>query len=215
MPPQSAFPETAPLPVTSLEHEGVASPRKPFFRRWWVITLAFLLVLGLGSAIGGATSRNDREALKEENASLVAKLGEAQARVKEQQVAVDDATKAANEAKDKLKESTSLVDQKGRQVTDLEAQVSAQTARVGELEAAVAAAQAAAQAKAPVAPQQFAATPPKTQQPAQAPAAPPAQREVYYKNCAAARAAGAAPVYAGQPGYGRHLDRDGDGIGCE
>lgn len=39
--------------------------------------------------------------------------------------------------------------------------------------------------------------------------------EVYYPNCAAARAAGAAPVRAGQPGYGRHLDRDGDGIGCE
>ena len=31
----------------------------------------------------------------------------------------------------------------------------------------------------------------------------------------AARAAGAAPVRAGDPGYGRHLDRDGDGVGCE
>jgi len=39
--------------------------------------------------------------------------------------------------------------------------------------------------------------------------------DVYYENCAAARAAGAAPVYAGDPGYGRHLDRDGDGVGCE
>ncbi|MFE2937926.1 excalibur calcium-binding domain-containing protein [Streptomyces sp. NPDC059255] len=38
---------------------------------------------------------------------------------------------------------------------------------------------------------------------------------VYYKNCTAARAAGAAPVRAGDPGYGRHLDRDGDGVGCE
>lgn len=38
---------------------------------------------------------------------------------------------------------------------------------------------------------------------------------VYYKNCTAARDAGAAPVYAGEPGYGPHLDRDGDGIGCE
>ena len=37
----------------------------------------------------------------------------------------------------------------------------------------------------------------------------------YYPNCAAARAAGAAPVRVGQPGYGRHLDRDGDGAGCE
>ncbi|WP_262387046.1 excalibur calcium-binding domain-containing protein [Streptomyces sp. TRM49041] len=38
---------------------------------------------------------------------------------------------------------------------------------------------------------------------------------VYYQNCSAARAAGAAPVHRGQPGYGRHLDRDGDGVGCE
>ncbi|WOX24149.1 excalibur calcium-binding domain-containing protein [Streptomyces solicathayae] len=38
---------------------------------------------------------------------------------------------------------------------------------------------------------------------------------VYYANCAAARAAGAAPVRRGDPGYGRHLDRDGDGVACE
>lgn len=36
-----------------------------------------------------------------------------------------------------------------------------------------------------------------------------------FRNCAEARAAGAAPVRAGEPGYGTHLDRDGDGIGCE
>lgn len=36
-----------------------------------------------------------------------------------------------------------------------------------------------------------------------------------FANCAAARAAGAAPVRRGDPGYGRHLDRDNDGVGCE
>lgn len=36
---------------------------------------------------------------------------------------------------------------------------------------------------------------------------------VYFKNCTEARAAGAAPVYQGQPGYAKHLDRDGDGVG--
>jgi hypothetical protein len=46
----------------------------------------------------------------------------------------------------------------------------------------------------------------------------PAQRQSTtgaYRNCTAARAAGAAPVYRGDPGYGSHLDRDNDGIGCE
>lgn len=37
----------------------------------------------------------------------------------------------------------------------------------------------------------------------------------YYKNCAAARAAGAAPIYRGQPGYRPGLDRDNDGVACE
>jgi Excalibur calcium-binding domain len=36
-----------------------------------------------------------------------------------------------------------------------------------------------------------------------------------FRNCTEARMAGAAPVRAGDPGYGRHLDRDGDGVGCE
>ncbi|OIH85113.1 hypothetical protein BLJ79_07940 [Arthrobacter sp. UCD-GKA] len=37
----------------------------------------------------------------------------------------------------------------------------------------------------------------------------------YYKNCTAVRNAGAAPIYRGEPGYSRKLDRDGDGIACE
>ncbi|MGO1950427.1 MAG: excalibur calcium-binding domain-containing protein [Mycobacteriaceae bacterium] len=41
---------------------------------------------------------------------------------------------------------------------------------------------------------------------------PPA---AYYANCAAVRAAGAAPITAGQPGYYLDPDRDGDGIACE
>jgi hypothetical protein len=39
--------------------------------------------------------------------------------------------------------------------------------------------------------------------------------EVYYSRCADARAAGAAPIHVGEPGYASHLDRDGDGVACE
>ncbi|MGZ7085381.1 MAG: excalibur calcium-binding domain-containing protein [Ilumatobacteraceae bacterium] len=38
---------------------------------------------------------------------------------------------------------------------------------------------------------------------------------VYYANCTAVRAAGAAPLHAGEPGYRLGLDRDKDGIACE
>lgn len=51
--------------------------------------------------------------------------------------------------------------------------------------------------------------------------APPAPRSsadgaaLPFSGCDAARAAGAAPVRRGDPGYGEHLDGDGDGTGCE
>ena len=51
--------------------------------------------------------------------------------------------------------------------------------------------------------------------PPPAPAPQPEPAPVFYKNCDAVRAAGAAPIYEGQPGYSRKLDRDGDGVGCE
>ncbi|XUL94463.1 excalibur calcium-binding domain-containing protein [Streptomyces galilaeus] len=43
----------------------------------------------------------------------------------------------------------------------------------------------------------------------------PSNPYVYYKDCDAARAAGAAPLYRGDPGYRSELDRDGDGVACE
>ena len=38
--------------------------------------------------------------------------------------------------------------------------------------------------------------------------------QVHYPTCAAAGAVRATPIRQGEPGYGRHLDRDGDGIAC-
>jgi hypothetical protein len=39
--------------------------------------------------------------------------------------------------------------------------------------------------------------------------------DVYYSGCREVRAAGAAPLYAGQPGYRPEMDGDSDGIACE
>jgi endonuclease YncB( thermonuclease family) len=55
-------------------------------------------------------------------------------------------------------------------------------------------------------------------EPARAPepvSAPEASASAYYANCDAARAAGAAPLHAGEPGYSTKLDRDKDGVACE
>ncbi|MGP4996080.1 excalibur calcium-binding domain-containing protein [Glutamicibacter ardleyensis] len=43
----------------------------------------------------------------------------------------------------------------------------------------------------------------------------PAPVSTYYQNCSAVKAAGAAPIYRGDPGYSGKLDRDGDGVACE
>lgn len=43
----------------------------------------------------------------------------------------------------------------------------------------------------------------------------PTAKSVYYRNCAAVRAARKAPLYRGQPGYRAGLDADNDGIACE
>lgn len=54
---------------------------------------------------------------------------------------------------------------------------------------------------------------------APAPAAPapaaPAPAAAYFGSCAEAKAAGAAPLFAGQAGYRAALDRDKDGVACE
>ena len=57
--------------------------------------------------------------------------------------------------------------------------------------------------------------PPVTEAPAPVVAPVVSPAGVYYANCSAARAAGAAPVHRGDPGYAPHLDRDNDGVGCE
>ena len=43
----------------------------------------------------------------------------------------------------------------------------------------------------------------------------PAPQQAYYSSCREAKAAGAAPLYRGDPGYRSRLDRDGDGVACE
>lgn len=103
-----------------------------------------------------------------------------------------------------------------KKVTDARAaaaaKAAAEKAAADKAAADAAAAQAAAQAKADA----DAAAAKAQQDQAQARLVqPPAPSTVYYANCTAARAAGAAPIYRGQPGYRPALDRDNDGIACE
>ncbi len=44
---------------------------------------------------------------------------------------------------------------------------------------------------------------------------PTGTASIYYKNCGAVKAAGAAPLLRGEPGYRPELDPDGDGVACD
>jgi hypothetical protein len=61
------------------------------------------------------------------------------------------------------------------------------------------------------------ASPEATPQPSEEPKTTPepVEENVTYANCAAVREAGKDPLYSGDPGYSRKLDRDGDGVACE
>jgi hypothetical protein len=41
------------------------------------------------------------------------------------------------------------------------------------------------------------------------------EQSVHYSGCGEVRAAGKAPLHAGEPGYRSAMDPDGDGIACE
>ena len=58
--------------------------------------------------------------------------------------------------------------------------------------------------------------PAQPEAPAQEPQSEPeAPADAYYANCTEAKAAGAAPLYRGDPGYRAKLDGDHDGVACE
>ncbi|GAA3044682.1 excalibur calcium-binding domain-containing protein [Actinokineospora globicatena] len=59
------------------------------------------------------------------------------------------------------------------------------------------------------------APPPAPEPPTTEPELPEPPADAYYANCAAARAAGAAPIHRGEPGYRPALDRNNDGTACE
>ena len=99
------------------------------------------------------------------------------------------------------------------------AKASASAAAAAEASASAAAAaeaaEKAAQEKAAQEAQQAAEAAQEQAQEPEEPAQPAQKPQAYYRNCAEAKAAGAAPLYQGDPGYRSALDRDHDGIACE
>lgn len=181
---------------------------------WWLIAVIALVLMLLASCSTAARDQSERLGLVSQNEELSESLDEAIAAVDEAEAAQEDAEAAAADLEGELAlvapglaEAEAAVVVAIQERDDARAAVTTLEARVAELEADLAAAQAPAAAPAPV----FAA--PSTS--GSSGGSSSGSSSVYYQNCSAARAAGAAPVYRGEPGYGSHLDRDNDGVGCE
>lgn len=134
------------------------------------------------------------KALESESESLRQSVGTLDQKLADQSEAIEGV--AAIEAE--LKESKSELAEVGAELASAQAALGDAQAELESVlaENSVLASQAQAQTSSPL-------------------AAPAGDSSVYYKNCDAARAAGAAPIYEGQPGYRAGLDRDKDGVACE
>jgi colicin import membrane protein len=171
-------------------------------KKWlpWIVGAASFV---LGVAVGGVGPQDPTAS--PQYTELRADLQSEQQRTSQLTDEVEDARAdidaAVAAAESRLAEQTSALDQRSAELDQRAVDLSAQ-------EVALRAAEQQATVPPP------AAAPPPAPAPLPAPAAPEVT-SVYYDNCTAARNAGAAPVRVGDPGYAGHLDRDGDGVGCE
>ncbi len=131
---------------------------------------------------------------------------------------LDTLTQRATTAEQRLEQTeqgtSRLESEYAQRKADLDARAAQLDAREQELNRRLTA-QSAPPAAAQSAPRAPAAQPPAPKPPAVQPAPKAQPRTVSYANCSEAKAAGAAPLRQGDPGYAPRLDRDSDGVACE
>jgi len=182
----------APVPVPA---ESNKSPKR--WLKWVIPLLAFLIGVGVGGAGQGSdveaspayvTLKSELTDTQEEADQLEGEVAEAEDRIR----------RVTAEGETRLAARVAALDQRSAQLDQRERDLVAREAVAVPVAPApqVAAPRSTAAAPAPVAPE-------------------PQPASTYYKNCDAVRGAGAAPIRVGDPGYAGHLDRDGDGVGCE
>ncbi|WP_244277043.1 excalibur calcium-binding domain-containing protein [Geodermatophilus obscurus] len=190
---------------------GDGRARKPRrWLRWAVPLLAFLLGIGVGGA-GGQADPTTTPQYQSLRAELDTAQTEAGALGDEVAAAEEQVRAAAAAAQARIEEQTAAISQRA---TALDQREQGLIAR----ESALRAAEQAATSRTSSGGSSSSSSGSASSGTGSAPLVerePQVSSSVSYANCSAARAAGAAPVRSGDPGYGRHLDRDGDGVGCE
>lgn len=181
-------------------------------KTWWssrpaVGVLSLVVGITLGSAAGGGSAKSaEISELSREKMAIEQDLASAEQKVALFEAEENDIEQLENELKAKLsQEETRLAEIASRESALVEAEKV-----LTERENAVIDHEANAVVSEEPVPQGEL----ELEQPEYVPESE-APTSIYYKNCTEARNAGAAPVYSGDPGYASHLDRDGDGVGCE
>lgn len=224
--------QSATYPQASTPPPGPArSPRSAWTTRlrprWLVTAIGALVVLFLGIGIGSAGADPSTPEPASTTDAVQAAQDQRQQELDTLAAQLDGREDALDTRDADLQAQATALGERSTELDTLAASLAQRETDVGARETAAAAASsssgskgsgstkaAAAQPAAP-APAPAQAAPAQPAAPAPAPAQPAAPASVYYENCDAARAAGAAPVHVGDPGYRKALDRDNDGIGCE
>lgn len=234
IPPAGAMPSYAPAtpPYGGGNGGNPYKAKKPWYKRWWGITIIVLLAISVISDIFtpskpipntvGQTVSEARTTLEKDGFKTVTVTPETKGKDKKWKV-----EKQTPEAGQKEKTSTTITltvkrdkaadEEAARKAEEEKKKAEEEAARKAEEEKKAAEEQAKQQAE-QEAQQQAAdeeAARQAQQQAEQQQAQQQQQANTYYPNCTAANAAGAAPIYRGQPGYSTKLDRDGDGVACE
>lgn len=193
--------------------QGPEAARKPPFLRthkWRLVRGTALLVLGIaiGTGVNSPEESSEYKSLDFQYSSAQTKLTGAEKDLKEQEDKVaelDSELSKLKSEKSGWQDQGAILAERDQTIETLNGQITELSTQRDECQATLTSSESSNEEPATA-----------TAQLAEpAPAAEPAAPSAYYKNCSAARAAGAAPVHVGNPGYGSHLDRDGDGIGCE
>lgn len=213
---------------TVLQGMGEAEPPAPVRRRWPVVTVASIALAGMGAGLlpaseyeptGGAsiseTTQTTTSTTTTSPSSTTTSNPTEESRRSDQARASEEAKRSA-EARQREEEARRADEERRAEQARAEEERRAEQARA-EAEARAAQEAEARAAEERAAAERTAAEQAATQQqgfvaPAQAPA--PAQ-STYYQNCRAVWDDIGRPIYSGEPGYASHLDKNGDGVGCE
>ena len=176
---------------------GVQPPRK-VNRHWPVVTIGSIVALVVGTVIMPLEDEGDSAPSSTPPTTVSSSVSPAASTSATSVTTSADADAAEREAAEAAEASRA---EEARLAEEREA---AERARVAEEQRVEQERIERERAEQEAVPQQFVA-------PMQA----PQQTSTYYRNCRAVWDAIGGPIYAGQPGYDSHLDRDGDGVGCE